>query len=376
MSKLFVRSGNTVRVRDKSAMQSFEDLPAMTYTVKFDERAGEFFLEEIESFTLPKKIYGSNTPHAKRIIDTFKDRQGSTGVLLSGIKGAGKTLLAKQVAVAAVAGKIPTLVINKDWHGDEFNSFIQSITTPAVVLFDEFEKIYDWQGQRKILTLFDGVFNSRKLFLLTTNDDREVSEFLQNRPGRIFYNFSFNTLEQDFIQEFLEDRLNDKSKIQSILTYTKVFSFLNFDMLSAIVEEMNRYNETLAQVLEVLNVRPENRKSDTFKIEVKVDNKMFVLDNAYGGFSPNSFAYVIWLDDELPAVIAKDKKAIISLNKAKDEETQLGNDCITINTSHIKQFIQAENRFIYDLKRNGEDIELHVTRNDPLAQWKYNPDLM
>src|SRR6056297_2255312 len=155
MTKVFLKSGNTIRIRDNDAVRAFDELPPETYTVKFDERSGEFYLEQIENFTLPDKIYGKNNNYSERILNTFNQRTGSTGVLLSGIKGAGKTLLAKQTAVSARGLGIPTIVINRDWHGDEFNSFIQSISTPAIVLFDEFEKIYDYNSQRKILTLFD-----------------------------------------------------------------------------------------------------------------------------------------------------------------------------------------------------------------------------
>src|SRR6056297_812179 len=319
MTKVFLKSGGTIRVRDSGAVQAYDNLPAETYTVKFDERAGEFFLEQIENFTLPTKIYGKNVNHSVRILKTFDDRPGSTGVLLSGIKGAGKTLLGKQVAVAARERGYPTIVINKDWHGDEFNAFIQSITTPAVILFDEFEKIYDYHTQRKVLTLFDGVFPSRKLFIVTTNTEREISEFMQNRPGRIYYNFEFNTLGQDFIQEFLEDRLEDQSQIPAILKYTQVFSFFNFDMLNAAVEEMNRYGETLAEVLEVLNIKPENRSTDTYKLEVDVNGKTFMVDRNYSNFQPNSFEYLVWLDDDMPKELSKDTEAKSTLTEMAGE---------------------------------------------------------
>ena len=375
MSKTFLKTGNTFRVRDNDTMRAYDVLPAETYTVKLDERAGEFFLEQIDNFSLPGKIYGKNTNYAQRILRTFDDRDGSTGVLLSGIKGAGKTLLAKQTAVLGREQGIPTIVINRDWHGDEFNSFIQSITTPAIILFDEFEKIYDWQAQRKILTLFDGVFNSRKLFLVTTNSETEISEFMQNRPGRIFYNFSFDTLGQEFIEEFLVDRLNDKTQIQDILKYTKVFSFFNFDMLNAAVEEMNRYGETLAQVLEVLNIKPENRKSDTFKMEVVMDGKSFVVDRNHNGFQPNSFEYILWSDNDMPKAVAQDDKAKAVLESLA-EEHEYGGNCLIFTPHLIKRFDQADNRFVYGIERAGHVVELHVTRNDPLSKWTYHPDAL
>jgi hypothetical protein len=373
MTKVFLKSGGTIRVHDSGAVQAYDNLPAETYTVKFDERAGEFFLEQIENFTLPKKIYGTNVNHSKRILTTFDQRPGSTGVLLSGIKGAGKTLLGKQVAVAAREQGYPTIVINKDWHGDEFNAFIQSITTPAVILFDEFEKIYDYHTQRKILTLFDGVFPSRKLFIVTTNTERETSEFMRNRPGRIYYNFEFNTLGQDFIAEFLEDRLEDKSQIPAILKYTQVFSFFNFDMLNAAVEEMNRYGETLADVLEVLNIKPENRSTDTYKLEVDVNGERYVIDRSYGGFQPNNFEYTLWADSEMPKPIEN-----VPTSKSIIEEvakvTSNGDQYIAFDPTKIESFDQMTNTFTYTVEAGNRTVKLFVTRNDPLDKWKYHPD--
>jgi hypothetical protein len=373
MTKIFIKSGTNVRVADNADIETYDNLPAETYTVKFNEQADEFFLEQIENFDLPSKIYGTNTNYAERILNTFAARSGATGVILSGIKGAGKTLLAKQTAVAARENGIPTIVINKDWHGDKFNSFIQSITTPSIIMFDEFEKVYDYHKQRKILTLLDGVYNSRKLFMLTTNTEDDVSEFLQNRPGRIFYNFTFDVLEADFIQEFLDDRLDDKSQITSILDYAKVFSFFNFDMLSAIAEEMNRYGETLVEVLSVLNVKPENRRSDTYKIEAIIGGDTIVLDQNYNNFKPNSFSYMLWTDDDMPAGIKKNetaKKLVTQMTENAGE----GDDYLNFTAALINRFEADSSRFVYSLSRNDESIELHVTRNDPLAKWKFNPN--
>jgi hypothetical protein len=373
MSKIFIKSGTNVRVADSADIETYDNLPAETYTVKFNEQADEFFLEQIENFDLPSKIYGTNTNYSERILNTFNDRSGGTGVILSGIKGAGKTLLAKQTAVAARTAGIPTIVINKDWHGDKFNAFIQSISTPSIIMFDEFEKVYDYQKQRKILTLLDGVYNSRKLFMLTTNTEDDVSEFLQNRPGRIFYNFTFDVLQPDFIQEFLEDRLDDKSKIASILDYAKVFSFFNFDMLSAIAEEMNRYGETLVEVLSVLNVKPENRQSDTYKIEAIIGDDTIVLDQNYNHFKPNSFSYMLWTDSDMPAGIRKNAKAKKLVTKMTKDGGD-GEEYLQFNASLINRFEPDSSRFVYSIARNDESMELHVTRNDPLRKWKFSPN--
>ena len=68
---------------------------------------------------------------------------------------------------------------------------MQDIEQPCIILFDEFEKVYDDQDQEKALTLLDGVFPSRKLFIMTVNNKWRVNEHMRNRPGRIYYMLDF-----------------------------------------------------------------------------------------------------------------------------------------------------------------------------------------
>ena len=134
----FIRNGNTFKVADNESLDIQERLPVGNYTIKQDQ-FGNMFLEMIDSFEAPKRLYGDTTKNAGRILNTFLDRTVSTGVLLTGEKGSGKTLLAKTLSIEAAKQDIPTVIINSDWHGDQFNKLIQNIDQPCVVLFDEFE---------------------------------------------------------------------------------------------------------------------------------------------------------------------------------------------------------------------------------------------
>lgn len=208
-------------------------------------------------FTRPPKLYGSVVKQADRILRTFDDRPTATGVLLAGIKGSGKTQTAREVSMRAYEDDIITIVVNIPLHGDAFNQLLRSITQPAIVLFDEFEKVYaEKEAQEAILTLLDGVMTSKKLFMMTVNDKWKINDHMRNRPGRLFYSFEFSGLENDFIREYCEDNLHDHDQIPDILKVAALFKEFNFDMLKAIVEEMNRYKETAFEVIEVLNAKP------------------------------------------------------------------------------------------------------------------------
>ena len=265
----FLKSGTRFNVSTKEAMDLHDQLPAGTYTVKFDKMAGCFYLEQIEGFEIKGKIYGDTKRNANRILNTFNDRTASTGVMLTGEKGSGKTLLAKMLSLDAQAAGVPTIVINEPWCGEGFNAFLQMIEQPTIILFDEFEKVYDRDDQEKMLTLLDGVYPSKKLFVLTCNDKWRVNEHMRNRPGRIYYMMDFKGLEQDFIIEYCEDNLENKSHIQTICKIALMFDQFNFDMLKAMVEEMNRYNETPQQVMRMLNARPEFSSETRYKITLQ-----------------------------------------------------------------------------------------------------------
>ena len=267
----FLKSGNTFKVSTKSALDLHESLPVGTYTVGFDKMTGTFYLEQIESFEIKGKIYGNATRNADRILNTFKDRTASTGVMLAGEKGSGKTLLTKQIAVNAALEGIPTIVINQPWAGEGFNAFMQMIEQPTIVLFDEFEKVYDRETQEQMLTLLDGVYPSKKLFLLTCNDKWRVDAHMRNRPGRIFYMMDFRGLDIEFIREYCEDNLNAKEYIDKICSISSLFGEFNFDMLKAMVEEMNRYNESPTDVLKLLNAKPEFSDESKYKVELQID---------------------------------------------------------------------------------------------------------
>lgn len=234
-------------------------LPPGNYTVKVDQN-GNFYFQSLGDFSIPSRIYGDTVRTAERILNTFEDRSGSTGALFTGEKGSGKSMLAKLLSVMGKKKKLPTIVINHPFTGDKFNQLIQELPE-AILLFDEFEKVYsDRDDQKLVLTLLDGVFPSKKLFLFTSNDKYSIDAHMHNRPGRIFYSIDYNGLGLDFIKEYCEENLNDKSRIENILHASSLFESFNFDMLQALVQEMNRYNESPYDALKLLNIRPSNNE--------------------------------------------------------------------------------------------------------------------
>lgn len=251
----FIHRGNTFRIAPEQALNITKHLPVGTYSVKLDDQG--LFLDQIDSFEVKGKIYGDTLARAARIINTFLDRPNSTGVLLSGEKGSGKTLLTKVVSIEAAKLGIPTLIVNFPYKGDGFNTFIQSIDQPCIVLFDEFEKVYDDDDQTLALTLLDGVYPSKKLFLLTVNESHKVNMNMKNRPGRLYYSFEYGGLSMDFIREYCADNLNNKAHTDKLCAISTTFYRFSFDMLKAMVEEMNRYSENAQQVLQVLNAKPQ-----------------------------------------------------------------------------------------------------------------------
>jgi hypothetical protein len=169
------------------------------------------------------------------------------------------------------------------------------------VLFDEFEKVYDKEEQESILTLLDGVFPSNKLFILTCNDKWRVDQHMRNRPGRIYYMLDFKGLDINFIREYCEDNLKNKEYIDSICKISTIYDSFNFDMMKALVEEMNRYDESPYESLKMLNAKAEYSGSIRYNVEVIRDNQVVRADKQWVGnplMGDFSIDYVTGLDDD------------------------------------------------------------------------------
>ena len=262
---IFLKSGNLWKLSSEEDFNIHKKLPGGVYTLISIPMQG-FFLQKTTDFEHKGKIYGDSLVTRDRIWNTFMDRKGSTGVLLYGEKGSGKTLLTKLISQKAQEMDFATVIINSPFTGEAFNALIQSLPDNTVVIFDEFEKVYSKEEfQDPILSLLDGLYNSKKLFLFSINEVHKVNRYMLNRPGRIFYKLKFDGLSREFIREYCQEKLNNKNNINEVVSIVDYISKVNFDMLQAIVEEMNRYDEKVSNSLQYLNIEAD-RGQQTYKI--------------------------------------------------------------------------------------------------------------
>jgi hypothetical protein len=84
-----MKSGNTFRIATKESMDIDKVCHVGNYVVKQDQFEN-FFIEQIEDFDVPTKMYGDTLRNTDRIINSFWNRDKSTGVMLVGEKGSGK----------------------------------------------------------------------------------------------------------------------------------------------------------------------------------------------------------------------------------------------------------------------------------------------
>lgn len=351
----YLRKGRTYWPTPEGAIDIRNGLPVGTYTVRASMEG--FYLEVSDEFKLSGKIYGKAPRQADRILATFMDRPNATGVLLNGEKGSGKTMLAKVISQKAAAMGISTLIVNTSFNGDGFNSFMQSIGEPVIVIFDEFEKVYDDKEQEAILTLMDGVYPAKKMFILTVNDKYKVNSHMRNRPGRIFYMIEYKGLDSEFIEEYCRDNLKNQQYISQVSRLTLLFDSFNFDMLKALVEEMNRYDESPQQAMEMLNAKPFDAGSVRHNVKAFMNGEAIEEDRVYPRvIRGNPIAH-----EEL--------EFHIEPKEDSDEETM----CLEL-TQHMLKKIDAEaGTFTYVINEGEPNmVVLQITRESYSKTPSYN----
>jgi ATPase family associated with various cellular activities (AAA) len=347
----YLKDGSTLWPTDEGAFDIRDHLPAGTYMVGHSLKG--WFLEPMDEFKITGKVYGKISRQADRILATFADRPKATGVLMSGEKGSGKTMLAKMISEKAASQGIPTLVINTAFTGDAFNMFIQSIDEPCILVFDEFEKVYDEKEQEALLTLLDGVYPSKKLFILTANDRYRINQHMKNRPGRIFYYLEFGGLDAAFIEEYCLDNLQNKTHIQQVCNLTLLFDSFNFDMLKALVEEMNRYNESPKQAMEMLNAKPYDAGMTYHNVEVTIDGEKIESNRV----NPSRIRGNPIAQEELTFWIAP-----VPRTEDDPDEDEDGSCELEITPQHLKRIDVEAGAFTYLIEDGPKTAVFVITR--------------
>ena len=107
----YMIAGDTVTMSSSDALKVSSELPVGRYTINIAPMS-PITLVKAPEFKLPEKFYGDVENIADRILRTFSVRTKSTGVLLHGVKGAGKSLTAQLVSTRlAEHFGIPTIMV-------------------------------------------------------------------------------------------------------------------------------------------------------------------------------------------------------------------------------------------------------------------------
>lgn len=250
-----LNTGTVYRIYDES-MRAFTQLPPGVYKIAFNPMAG-YSLIKSDPIEINEKIYGNHLKKVEKVYNSFKVFPRNLGVILSGDKGIGKSLFAKLLSVKAIENGYPVIMCDTPYPG--IADFLGSIQQEIVVLFDEFDKTFaqlEGQGdpQAEMLTLFDGLYMGKKLFIITCNELRKLNDFLVNRPGRFHYHFRFSYPNDAEVTEYLQDNIAEEfwGEIPAVAEFAKKVD-LNYDCLRAIAFELNM-GSTFADAAADLNI--------------------------------------------------------------------------------------------------------------------------
>lgn len=182
-------------------------------------------------------MYGLQNEFIDHVIKTYHATEGNLGIMLTGTKGTGKTVTAKELANKL---NLPIIIV-KDMgdHNQSMIEFLSGIEGDCILFLDEFEKNFS-ESDSTILQIMDGVYNSkyRKVFLLTTNA-MTINENMVGRPSRIRYVKEFGNLDLKVVNEYLDDALQVPEARQDLLDFIDSLTISTIDILKTIVNEVN-----------------------------------------------------------------------------------------------------------------------------------------
>lgn len=218
--------------------EQYDKLPLGVYDIGLSMSG--WYLERLyDKFEFNYKIYNFHQDYLDYIINYYNSTDGNLGILFNGLKGSGKTVLAKLLCNQL---NMPVIIMRSfNESNDDLINFIANINTDVVLFYDEFEKTFS-ESDSTILKLMDGVYNSkaRKIHILTTNQ-LFINNNLLNRPSRLRYLINFDSLETQIVEAYIKDNLNDLQYYDDVMELVKSLSDVSIDILKQIISEINLF---------------------------------------------------------------------------------------------------------------------------------------
>lgn len=353
------------------------EVKPVVYNVKFDGMRRCFYLDQFsDSFFLPKKIYDVDSDFIARCKKSWENSPKNMGILLTGIKGTGKTITGK---ILAQETKLPIILITEYMEGVE--NFISELNFDCVVFCDEFEKVWEEEVQQHLLTLMDGVktTKSRMLFLLTSNK-RFVSDFLIDRPSRIRYIKEYDTMSPDLLISIIKEEMKNAEFINDAIHAFSAVRYLTIDVVLQVINECNIHNEPVSNFIDVFNVtkRDMNVLSNIINMETEQQITTIVVKKA-DQYNVGDYIYDESRDVTMGRIreVMSKKHGIYSVDFAIPIETKTGNtvDYDTAVSHCIKNDHHTGLHAVEDSPIGKETIALNNTygaryRNHPTTKNK------
>lgn len=279
-----IQSNNHFKIYADDNLQVQDKLPTGFYSINFDPMSG-FSLETRAPLEINEKVYGVHTEKLDKVISSYNLFERSLGVILSGDKGIGKSLFARMLCLKMHELGYPVIIVDAFIPG--IADFIDEINQEVLILFDEFDKTFPTtkegiSPQETMLSLFDGISSTKRLYLVTCNKTNKLNEFIVNRPGRFHYHFRFGYPSVQEVEEYMKDKLDEKywDEIPSVINLSSKTS-LNYDCLRAIAFELQT-GTTFKDALNDLNIIqldiPEFDVEVTFESGETVREKQLEID--------------------------------------------------------------------------------------------------
>lgn len=234
---------------------SVNKLPPGVYNPIFTP-VGWFLQREKEDFTFSFKVYGVRDDIINRVKKAWKNLNGNLGVMLTGLKGTGKTVTLQQISNWAIANEMPVIVVRNPCP---LEIIIDRLDQDAAFVFDEFEKTHsEPEHQISLLSIIDGMSSSeyRRLFMFTSNDRSELNENFFDRPSRIRYTWEFGRIKDNVLNEILDDRLDeDVSHLRpDIVRFLSTRAVSSIDTLNTVISEVNIFKEPPSSFEDAINL--------------------------------------------------------------------------------------------------------------------------